>query len=241
MGKVAIGPGTCAAGVNPEAVRGRVRNNLQVIVMQPVLETHPSDFDLWPVAGVDRHGYLTLSGELGPAEIGTAVMGIAACNDIDPVQDDRPPRPADPLGSFLHGLLTFDAPFAAGGMRVTDRRKGIVFLPGCCNGLEEWRAWSDVTDGIGHASFGHDPDPMAERVGDTVRLTVDVEQRDSPVIELSVRELRDLMDSAERDLTRFLSVASDWVAQHLPHHITPVTSALAHALAMPVTAVLDQP
>ncbi|MBT2382011.1 hypothetical protein [Streptomyces sp. ISL-11] len=210
--------------------------------MQPVLEIYPPDgFVLWPVAEVEQFSYLPLSGELAPEEVGTAVMRIASCNDIDPGHDDRPPRPADPLGSFLHGLLTFDNPFAAGGMRVTDSHKGTTFLPGCCNGLEDWRDWREVVDGSGHASFGHDPDPFAERFGDTVRLTVDAEQSDSPVIELSVTELRHLMDGAERDLARFLSVAFDWASQYLPDHFTPVAAALARALAMPASAVPAKP
>ncbi|MCX4530288.1 hypothetical protein OHA79_42750 [Streptomyces sp. NBC_00841] len=144
-------------------------------------------------------------------------MHIVACNDIDPGhrQDECPPRPADPRGSFLHGLLTFDSLFGAGGLRVTNSATGTAFLPGCCNGLEDWRDWSEVVDGSGQASFGHDPNAFAERLGDTVRLTVDAEQSGSPVIELSVTELRHLLDSAERDLTNFLGLAPDWVSQHL--------------------------
>jgi hypothetical protein len=205
-----------------------------VIVMRPVLEINtPEGFALWPVAGIEPFSHLPLNGELNPAEVGSAVMRIADCNDIDPEQDDRPPRPADPLLSFLHGLLTFDNLFAAGGMRVTDSSRGITFLPGCCHGLEDWRHWHDVVDGSGRASFGHDPDPYAERLGDTVRLTVDAEQSDSPVIELSVTELRHLIDGAERDLTDFLALATDWVAQYLPDHFIPVTTALARVLSLP--------
>ncbi|MEU9563327.1 hypothetical protein AB0D16_14990 [Streptomyces sp. NPDC048161] len=213
-----------------------------MIVMQPVLEIYPPDgFALWPVAEIEAIGYLPLSGELAPAEVGTAVMRIARCNDIDPEHDDRPARPADPLGSFLHGLLTFDNLFAAGGMRVTDSSTGITFLPGCCNGLEDWRDWHEAVDGSGYASFGHDPDPLAERLADTVRLTVDAEQSDSRVIELSSTDLRHLLDGAENDLADFLAVATGWASQYLPDHFTPVTAALARVLALPATAVPPKP
>ncbi|WP_218027272.1 hypothetical protein [Nocardia vaccinii] len=191
------------------------------------------DFALWPVAEVETYGFLALSGELTPTEVGTAVMRIAGCNDIDPEPDGRPPRPADPLRSFLHGLLTFDTLFAAGGLRVTDSVTGIVFLPGCCNGLEDWRDWYEVLDGSGQASFGHDPDPCAERRGDMVRLTVDAEQSDSSVIELSAAHLRQLLVGAERDLVDFLALAADWASQHLSDHAAPVTAALARALNLP--------
>ncbi|MFJ8871449.1 hypothetical protein ACIRD6_37600 [Streptomyces sp. NPDC102473] len=44
-----------------------------MIVMQPVLEMYASDgFDLWPVAEVQSFAFLPLSGELSPAEVGTA-------------------------------------------------------------------------------------------------------------------------------------------------------------------------
>lgn len=204
--------------------------------MQPVLEIPACDgFALWPVAEVKPYSFLALSGNLTAAEVGSAVMGIANCNDIDPGHDDRPPRPADPLGSFLHGLLTVEVPFAAGGLRVTDSVTGVTFLPGCCNGLEEWRDWCDVLDGSGQASFGHDPDSYAQRHADTVLLTVDIDQDASPTIKLTVTELRHLLAEAERDLTNFLVLAADWLARYLPAHAAPVTAALARVLDMPPT------
>ncbi|MFE5325343.1 hypothetical protein ACFRCG_02810 [Embleya sp. NPDC056575] len=210
--------------------------------MQPVLEVHtPDGFDLWPVAGIEPFGFLPLGGELSPAEVGTAVMRIAGCNDIDP-DGDRPPRPGDALGSFLHGLLTFEYLFAAGGLRVTDDSTGVVFLPGCCDGLEDWRDWHRLVDDGSPLGFGHDPvSPLAERFGDTVRLTVDAEQNDSPVIELSAAELSHLLAGAERDLTDFLALAADWASRHLPRHRDPVTAALARVLGLPAPAIPPKP
>ncbi|GGV47346.1 hypothetical protein GCM10010495_76270 [Kitasatospora herbaricolor] len=212
-----------------------------MIVMQPVLEiTTTEGFDLWPVAESEPFGFLPLSGELSPAEVGTAVMRIAACNDVDP-DGERPPRPLDPLASFLHGLLTFDDLFAAGGLRVSDDSTGITFLPGCCDGLEDWRDWRRLLDSGGLLGFGHEPvSPVAERFGDAVRLTVDAGRSDSPVIELSLAELRHLLAGAERDLTDFLTSAADWVGQHLPGHRAPVTAALARALDLPAPAVAQE-
>ncbi|MGW1995302.1 hypothetical protein [Embleya sp. NPDC001921] len=206
--------------------------------MQPVLEIHtPDGFDLWPVAQIEPFGFLALGGGLSPAEVGTAVMRIAGCNDIDP-DGDRPARPADALGSFLHGLLTFDHLFAAGGLRVTDDAAGVTFLPGCCDGLEDWRDWHGLVDGNALLGFGHDPvSPVAERFGDTVRLTVDAEMSDSPVIELSVAELRHLLAGAERDMADFLALATDWASGHLPGRRAAVTAALARVLDLPAPAI----
>ncbi|MFE6402439.1 hypothetical protein [Streptomyces alboflavus] len=209
--------------------------------MEPVLEMGtPDGFDLWPVAEVEPFGFLPLSGELSPAEVGSAVMRIASCNDVDP-GGEHPPRPADALGSFLHGLLTFDVLFAAGGLRVTDSSTGVALLPGCCDGLEDWRDWHQFLDGGSLLGFGHDPSsPIAERFDDTVRLTVNADRSDSPVIELSLTELRDLLAGVERDLAGFLALAADWASRHLPGHRAPVTAALARVLDLPSRASADQ-
>ncbi|MFE6331995.1 hypothetical protein ACFVP3_00875 [Streptomyces sp. NPDC057806] len=210
--------------------------------MQPVLEMcAPDGFDLWPVAEFKPLELLPLSGGLSPAEVGTALMCIAGCNDLDP-DGDRPPRPAAALDSFLHGLLTFDTLFAAGGLRVTDRSTGVTFRPGCCDGLEDWRDWHRFVDDGSMLSFGHDPvSPIAERFGDTVRLTVNAERSDSPVIELGVAELRRLLSGAERDLADFLTLATEWSSGHLPGHGVAVTTAVARLLGFPAVAMPTQP
>ncbi|MGW2385572.1 hypothetical protein [Streptomyces lincolnensis] len=202
--------------------------------MHPVLETYtPDGFDLWPVGETKPFGWLPLNGELSPTEVGTAMMCIVGCNGIDP-DGERSLRPAAALDQFLHGLLTFDHLFAAGGLRVTDRSTGVTFLPGCCDGLEDWRDWHRFVDDGSLLGFGHDPvSPIAERFGDTVRLTVNAEQSDSPVIELCVTELRHLLAGAERDLADFLVLATDWSARHLPVHGAAVTRALARVLDLP--------
>lgn len=200
--------------------------------MQPVLEISAADeFALWPVGEHESYGYLVLNGELTPAEVGTAVMRIADCNDFEP-EEEHGPCPTDPLGTFLHGLLTMPDLFAAGGFRVTDNAIDTVFVePGCCNGLETWRDWLDVLDGTGCAYFGHDPSSVAERVGDIVRLTLDAHGTDgSPVIELSVDQVRRLVAGAQQDLQDFLSLSGTWAEQHLPAHAAAVTAALARAL-----------
>ncbi|MFB6516581.1 hypothetical protein [Streptomyces sp. NPDC056401] len=210
--------------------------------MRPVLEILiPDGFDLWRVAERQRFDFLPLSGELSPAEVGAAVASIAGWNDAD-ADDGLPPRPADPLASFLHGLLNLDDLFVAGGLQVTDTSTGVTFQPGCCDGLEDWRDWHRLADGGSLLGFGHYPvSPMAERFGRTVRLTVDGEQSDSPVIELSVGELLGLLDVVERHLAEFLALATDWIPRHLTGHRGPVTAALARALDLPAPAAGPQP
>ncbi|MGA5097614.1 hypothetical protein ACPCAC_09635 [Streptomyces lavendulocolor] len=108
------------------AVQQGVRHHPRVMVMQPVLEiSAPDDFALWPVGEQKSYGYLVLNGELTPAEVGTAVGQIADCNDFEP-DEEHGPCPTDPLGIFLHGLLTMPDLVAAGGFRVTDNATGTV-------------------------------------------------------------------------------------------------------------------
>ncbi|WP_432127061.1 hypothetical protein [Streptomyces sp. bgisy082] len=203
-----------------------------MIALHPVLEVHSADgFDLWPVAALAPYDFMPLNGGLTPAEVGTAVLSIARANDVEREPDPR--RPPDPLGAFLHGLLTMDDPFAPGGLRVTDTTTGAVLSPGCCNGLDERTDWSEVVDGDGRASFGHDPSPVAERIGDRARLTVDADREDSPVIDLPLTDLSHLLTAAEHDLTAFLHLATAWAATHLPAHAAPLHRALARALGLP--------
>ncbi|MEU1077290.1 MULTISPECIES: hypothetical protein [unclassified Streptomyces] len=209
-----------------------VRHHPRVMVMQPVLEISAADgFALCPVVEHKSCGYLVLNGELTPAEIGTAVMRIADCNDFEP-EEEHGPCPTDPLGIFLHGLLTLPDLFASGGFRVTDNATDTVFVePGCCNGLEGWRDWLEVLDGTGCAYFGHDPSSVAERVNGIVRLALDAHGTDgSPVTELSVDHIRRLLTGAQQDLQDFLSLAGTWAEQHLPAHAGAVTAALARAV-----------
>ncbi|GGR62612.1 hypothetical protein [Streptomyces roseolus] len=204
-----------------------------VHVMRAVLEVSvPEGFDLWPVAGADASGFLALTGRLSPAEVGTAVTALAACNRPAGEGDDRPPR--DAAGTFLRGLLSSDEVFAAGGLRVVDPGTGVAFVPGCCDGLEDWRDWYRLADGDGTLGFGHEPvSPAAERHGDTLRLTVDAERDDSPVIELPAHALRGMLAGVERDLAAFLDLAVAWAAVRVPGHDRALVAALARALDVP--------
>ncbi len=205
--------------------------------MQAVLEISAADdFALWPVGEHESYGYLVLNGELTPAEVGTAVKQIADRNDFEP-EEAHGPYPTDPLGTFLHGLLTMPDLLVAGGFRVTDDATDTVFVePGCCNGLETWREWLEVLDGAGCAHFGHDPSSVAERFNGIVRLTLDAYRADgSPVIELSVDQVRKLVDGAQQDLRDFLRLVGIWAEQYLPAHAAAVAAALARALDLAPT------
>ncbi|WP_037617109.1 hypothetical protein [Streptomyces aureus] len=205
-----------------------------MITVQPVLEIPSHEpFGLWPVSDVEPFSFLALDGTLTPDGVGATVMALATCNDLDD-EDDLPPRPDDPLGGFLHGLLTRDPLIASGGLRVTDTLTGTLLVPGCCSGLEDRGDWWDVLDGDGHAAWlGHDPSPRAERHGSAVRLTVDSATDTGRRIDVPVAELRRLLTAVEEDLADFLALAARWAEEHLPDHSERLGGALARALAPP--------
>jgi hypothetical protein len=202
--------------------------------MEPVLETREVDFSLWPAAPAESFGYLTLTGRLTADEVGLAVMLIAYANDSED-DEDGPPRPADAVASFLHGLVTREYVFVPGGLRVVDTAAGTTFTPGCCCGVEEWRDWFLVFD-TGSSSFGHDPWALAEQRGDVVRLTLDAgetlgaEETDSPFFDVPVDQLRELLTQAERHLVDFHALATAWLRRELPEHADAVSTALHRAL-----------
>jgi hypothetical protein len=200
-----------------------------VFTMEPVLETREVDFSLWPAAPADSFGYLPLTGRLTPDEVGLAVMLIAYCNEYDVDDEEAPPRPVDPIGLFLYGLVTREYVFVPGGLRVVDTSTGLTLTPGCCTGVEDWRNWFLVFDGDSFVG-GHDPADAAERHGDVVRLTLDADKADSLFFDVPVDQLRELLTQAERDLVDFHALATDWLRRQLPEQADAVSAALHRAL-----------
>ncbi|GAA1935953.1 hypothetical protein [Kitasatospora viridis] len=200
-----------------------------MIEMHTVLEVYePDGFTFWPVAAVDRYGYLRLHGGMTPAEVGLAVQRIADYNDVDQEMD----QPRETVAALLEGLFTVDAQVVPGGLRVVDTSTGVTVQPGCCAGVEEWRCWRNVTADRSGPDLGHDPSPLAELRGGLVRLTADCEEPGSPFIELPVEEWEQGVDGIERDLRAFLRLAAAWAAETVPAHAELLGTILAAALEL---------
>ncbi|MER7473203.1 hypothetical protein [Micromonospora sp. NPDC000018] len=196
-----------AGAVRPAAAR-------HVPILQPVLEVDPLDgFTLWPVAEVGP--WLALSGALTAAEVGTAVARIAAYHHVD----DRTvwPEDDDPLTAVLPVAAAGPEPGALvvpGGLRLTDPGTGARVDPGCCSGLEDWRAWYEIPSGAS-PDQGHDPDPWVEHRRDgTIRVWADEER--GAHVDVRVDELMRLVDGVSADLAGFLRVLRTWADGVVP-------------------------
>jgi hypothetical protein len=185
-----------------------------VPILQPVLEVDPLDgFTLWPVAEVGP--WLALSGALTAAEVGTAVARIAAYNHVD----DRTVWPGDddPLTAVLPVVAAGPEPgslLVPGGLRLTDPGTGARIDPGCCSGLEDWRAWYEIPSGAS-PDQGHDPDPWVEHRADgTIRVWADEER--SAHVDTRIDELMGLLDGVQADLAGFLGRLRAWADEVVP-------------------------
>lgn len=211
-----------------------------VITIRPTLETRAQeDFDLWPAAPLRPFSDLRLHGGLTPAEIGAALAGLAEANWAEleaeaeaEAEADEADAAGDPVGAFLHGLLTTDALYVPGGLWITDMATGTVVKSGCCCGIEEWRDWYSLLDGTNGIWLGHDPEPLAELRGETVWLKADDERPQSPELEFPASVLRAGLAEVERDLRAFHASAVAFAAEHLPAHAPALTAVLARAFAL---------
>ncbi|WRZ88123.1 hypothetical protein OHB54_03095 [Streptomyces sp. NBC_01007] len=181
-----------------------------------VLETSDTtDFPLWPVADLPPWRFMALSGRMSPLEVGTALATLADYNSRAG-DDDRPVTDA---GEAIRRLLRVDRVVAPGGLRVHDTRTDVTVTPGCCCGLEDWRAWLDVADGDS-PWLGHDPSPWLEHADGVVRLWPDggdaQEAPSGDSIEIVVGDLPQILHSVQEGLNGFLTLAEQWATRRVP-------------------------
>ncbi|MGW6061665.1 hypothetical protein [Streptomyces sp. NPDC055189] len=140
--------------------------------------------------------------------------------------------PFIPPGSARLGTRSTGAGVVApGGLRLRDTETGVTALPGCCNGLENWRDWLDLLDGE-EPWLGHDPTPGVEHLGATVRLWPDGDDREGIPILLPLAQLPALLRSVQEQLVGFLSSVEEWTTRYAPPLATAVAAKLSEDLAI---------
>ncbi|CAM5602783.1 hypothetical protein SALBM135S_04910 [Streptomyces alboniger] len=193
-----------------------------VLIMDAVLETREAaGFVAWPTADSSEDCLLSLSGRLSPQELGTAMAVLTSYNEGRPEHLTE-----DPAGvEQVRRLVTTADVTAPGGLRIQDTATGVVVLPGCCFGLENWRDWLDLLNGV-EPWLGHDPTPRVEHAGAVVRLWPDEDQPDAFPIDLPLARLPELMGSVQDQLVGFLASVEDWAARYAPPLATAVVAKL---------------
>ncbi|MEV8313579.1 hypothetical protein AB0Q95_05345 [Streptomyces sp. NPDC059900] len=202
-----------------------------MLIMDAVLETYGTkDFALWPVADPPAGPLLALSGDLSPHELGTAMAVLTSYN-----KGSRERRAASPEDCVeqIRRLVATECIVAPGGLRLRDTATRVTVLPGCCNGLENWRDWLDLLDG-GEPWLGHDPTPGVEHVAGaaTVRLWPDGDDREGLPVSLPLAQLAVLLSSVREQLVGFLACVEEWTAQYAPRLTTAVVAKLSEDLAI---------
>ena len=152
------------------------------------------------LTGPYSDGDVVLSGRMSREDVGTALAAIAQYNNSQEVGPDGP--------ALLGGLLEQERIIMCGGLLVTDTRTGVVIEPGCCQGLEDWRDWRGVLDGV-HPWLGHSPDPKVE-IGEVVRVWPDENRTDGPACEIPLAELPVHLAVVQQDLLGFLGLVREW-------------------------------
>jgi hypothetical protein len=166
---------------------------MSAVVAAHHLVNHPG----W-LTGAYSDGDVVLSGRMSRADVGTALAAIAQYNCGE----------AGPDGPALLGrLLEQDRIIMSGGLLVRDTVSGVVIEPGCCQGLEDWRDWYGVLDGV-HPWLGHSPDPKVE-IGEVVRVWPDCRHADGPACSIPLAELPVHLAVVQQDLAGFLGLVRE--------------------------------
>jgi hypothetical protein len=178
----------------------------------------------WPTLRDAAPSWLRLTGFATEAEIGSVLWELASFNLIRSGDDPSGSPEADlarPAHEIFSDLAAASELGVPGGLLVRDRATGFEIGPGCCAGLEDWRAWEDVLASGESPWLGHDPSPFIERI-DAVsfRLWADgglgdpVGERQA--IDMSRSDLESGLAAVERHLRAYSDVLAAFVARADP-------------------------
>lgn len=207
---------------------------MQAVVQVPALRADSPQ--PWPVAPMAAWSWLVLDAGCPDEEVGLFVSVLA--HRLDVASRERRDEVVDTL-------LAEDFLIVAGGLRLVDDVTGMVVVPGCCMGLEDWRDWVQVLAG-GTPWLGHDPGPDVEVIGDDLRVWQDGgpgrhhgRWADTNVL-MPRLALSELLRDVHRDLLGFLTVLGGWTRRiGLAERGVALTEAVDRNFA--ITARLDMP
>lgn len=163
----------------------------------------------WPVASRPPHTWLALSGDCTDEELGLFIAMLSGNSGA---------RSAAGPAEFVDVLLAERPLIVAGGLQVHDTDTATTVIPGCCAGLEDWRDWAQVLEGIS-PWLGHDPGPEVEFLDGRLRVW----QHGGPerhqgrwatvYIDVPRSVMPSLLAGVQRDLVSFLNALRVWTQQ----------------------------
>ncbi|MEE4490134.1 hypothetical protein [Streptomyces sp. BE230] len=187
-----------------------------MLIVEPVLEAVGEvGAAPWPVSVLPPYTFLVLTGRLSESDVGAAMALLTDWFATDPDESGCVPDAAE----RVRRLIAADQVAAAGGLRVRDAVTGVTVTPGCCCGLEDWRQWLRLPDGV-HVYLGHDPTPRVEFDGRVVHVWPDggddEERPAGQPIRLPLSELPGMLHSVRAELAGFLDLVARWADRHVP-------------------------
>ncbi|MBF4999462.1 hypothetical protein IRT45_20140 [Nocardia sp. BSTN01] len=191
----------------------------------------------WLVTSVAAGSWLALDAGCSDEEVGLFVGALAHRLDVES------PGGRDEV---VATLLAEEILIVAGGLRLLDTVTGMVVVPGCCAGLEDWRDWGQVLTG-GSPWLGHDPGPEVEiGVDGGLRVWQDGGpnrhhgQWAGTSVVLPRLVLAGLLRNVREDLVGFLALVEAWTARNgLGENGTALVEAIDRNFT--ITAPLDLP
>lgn len=137
--------------------------------------------------------------------------------------------------TIVRRLLDQDTLIAPGGLELHDLSTGVTVAPGCCSGLEDWRAWSKALSGD-DVWLGHDPAPSIAVNGDRMRVWQDGGLGESApegdFVDLPVALFPALLGSVQHDLVGLLGRVGEWADGGTPSLAGELVRKLDEALSI---------
>jgi hypothetical protein len=184
-------------------------------LLEPVVETfNVIGFAAWPVTEPTPDRRLRLSGGMSAEDVGAAIAVMVPQHLLE--THNHPGQAPDLIRSLTHE----ECLIATGGLLLTNTATGIIIPPGCCGGVEDWRAWTEISSG-GQPWLGHSPAPWVEHLDSHVRVWADggnneIKPDNEPSVLIPLTELADLLHSVQRDLQGFVDAVTHWAAGLAP-------------------------
>ena len=176
----------------------------------------------WPTIASDAPSFLHLTGDVTSAEVGSATAAIARYNTTT-----NAPSGDRASTAMLRAMLEREHIVIPGGILALNDQTRVDITPGCCCGLEDWRAWVDFLDDGLSPWTGHDPAPELELRDETVYLSSDAAGIEGVfTFSMTRDEYAAQLASVEQHLADFTRELTRWAETVVPDIATPLVARL---------------